>query len=71
MDDVIADPTYLSCRGEVLEFGQVPICPWLSHISTVEDLLEVKRRFLKIVEGRRTSDVPNGAWHEAETDSRS
>lgn len=45
------------CRREVIEFGQVPIYPWLNHISSMNDILKVKENFLASI---KTNNCGNG-----------
>ena len=41
----------LACRKICFTFGSVPIYPWLGNISSVQDILYIKRRLLESLSG--------------------
>jgi hypothetical protein len=35
------------CRTEVLEYGNCPVCPWLTHLNSLVSLLSLLRDLLR------------------------
>ncbi|WPT14317.1 TBCC domain-containing protein 1 [Picochlorum sp. SENEW3] len=59
------ESTMLACRKICFTFGSVPIYPWLGNISSIQDLLYIKRRLLESPSGECVGKKQDSKQHDA------